>query len=470
MNSANTRYLRVRKISAILLVSLLISQAAYSQTAEPRRQQLLNDLRILLWSRPGDQSVLLKLRIHSGAAFDTAGKAGTMALLGDILFPDSSTHEYFTQEIGGRLEVNTDYDAINITLQGRANDYDRIVDILRGALVTTPLTPENVVKVREARIKVLTERKPSAADLANEGIARRLFGSFPYGQPVGGTAATLARIDRADLMFARERFLTANNATLVIIGGVDERRAMRALRQLLGGWTKSNVTVPATFRQPDPPRPNALIVDSPDAKAVEVRVATRGVAYSDPDCFAATVLANVARDRWKALAPEPIRQSFFALLEPHALPGMFVIGATASNPDANRIWGAAKDLLKTLATSPVSSRELEVAKGEAAAQITRALSSPEAMADSWLDMDTYGLQSIAEQSRAVSAISVTDLQRVAARLFRDAPVASVVVGSLKQLEPRDFGDGDLKVIERGSKPEKPPAGSAAPKTAATKPN
>ena len=63
-----------------------------------------------------------------------------MALLGDILFPDAATHEYFTGEMGGRLDVDTDYDTINITLQGRAREYDRIVDVLRGALVTTPLT------------------------------------------------------------------------------------------------------------------------------------------------------------------------------------------------------------------------------------------------------------------------------------------------------------------------------------------
>ncbi len=254
-----------QRLSTITLICLfigLMSGISDAQSAEPQREQLLNGLRILLISRPGDQNVLLKLRIHSGAAFDTAGKAGTMALLGDILFPDAATHDYFTEEMGGRLEVETDHDAINITLLGHAADYDRIVDILRAAVVTTQLTPENVAKVREARIKILGAVQPTPANLADRMIAERLFGNFPYAKPSGGTVDSLPRIERADLMLARDKFLSPNNSTLVIIGGVDQRRAMRALRQLLGGWRKSDQLVPASFRQPAQSDPRTLIVNS----------------------------------------------------------------------------------------------------------------------------------------------------------------------------------------------------------------
>src|SRR4051812_44791398 len=70
--------------TAFLLALVTLSVAASAQTApEPRREQLLNGLRILLWNRPGDAKVYIKLRLHSGAAFDLAGKSGLMALLSD---------------------------------------------------------------------------------------------------------------------------------------------------------------------------------------------------------------------------------------------------------------------------------------------------------------------------------------------------------------------------------------------------
>src|SRR5687768_4621527 len=135
----------------ILCLTVLVgafSTPVYCQPpAEPEREQLLNGLRVLIWHRPADQDVLLKLRIHSGAAFDVAGKGGQMAILGDILFPDATTREYFTDEMGGRLDVDTDYDSITVTLQGRAREFERIVEILRTAVVTTQITPEIVTRI-----------------------------------------------------------------------------------------------------------------------------------------------------------------------------------------------------------------------------------------------------------------------------------------------------------------------------------
>ena len=181
---ALTNFLRKAAIIACLL---LMPAAALAQVPmEPEHARLLNGLRVLIWSRPGDQDVLLKLRVHSGAAFDLAGKGGSMALLGDILFPDATAREYFT-EMQGRLNVTTDYDSLTITMQGRAHEFEKIVEILRTALVTTQLTPENLAKVRDGRIKVLKETGISPTMLADRAIAARMFGDFPYGRPDGGS-------------------------------------------------------------------------------------------------------------------------------------------------------------------------------------------------------------------------------------------------------------------------------------------
>src|SRR5207249_746911 len=88
-----------------------------------------------------------------------------------------------------------------------------------------------------------SEKRSSISDVANRAVATRLFGSFPYGNSAEGTVETVARIDRADLMLARERFLNADNATLAVIGGVEKARLMRAARQLLGSRRKRSRTV-----------------------------------------------------------------------------------------------------------------------------------------------------------------------------------------------------------------------------------
>src|SRR5687768_1072273 len=445
-------------VAFLLLVAFLLTAApARGQLSQqPERDQMLNGLRMLLWHRPGDVDVFLSLRIHSGAAFDVEGKAGEMAVLGDILFPDPTTREYFTNEMAGRLDVDTDHDSITITMKGRADQFERIIEILRTALVTTQLTPENVTRIRDGRIKVAKETGVLPAAVADRAIASRLFADFPYGRPYGGTAESLERIDRPDLMLARERFLNPNNAMLAIIGGVPPSRAMRTLRQLLGIWRKSEQVVPATFRQPLKPDSRPLIVNGPGDQSVEVRFAVRGLARRDPDFLAASLVAHVARRRWETSVPELARTPLFVRHDAFSLPGIFVMGTTVDHLLAAKTLAAAQEIVKQLARSPVPTLDLDQAKVDLLTTLNKEVGDPDRLADSWLDMDTYGVDSAAEQIRRVNSITSADLHRIAGRLFSEGAYASVVVGNSElvktQLEPLGKVEVMVAIAPKTDKP------------------
>jgi zinc protease len=426
-----------KRMALLVWIAAASQSLVYGQlSTPPERFQLLNGLRVLLLSRPGDQDVLLKLRIHSGAAFDLAGKGGSMGLLGDLLFPEATTREYFTEEMQGRLNVITDYDSITITMQGRAHEFEKIAGILRTALVMTQLTPENVTRARDGRIKIIKDTSISPTTLADRAIAARLFGDFPYGRPYTGTTESLERIERSDLMLARERFLNPNNATLVIIGGVERARANRALRQLLGVWRKSERIIPATFQQPAVPDARILVMNAPADQSAEVRLAVRGFARSDPDSQAASLLALVARKRWETLLPDLARNPVFVRHNAFALPGMFVMGATVDSLLAAKTLSTAQEVVKSLNSQPVTEAELEAARSQAIATLGKQLSTNDGTADAWLDVDTYSVKPGEEQLLALAKISSTDLKRAANRLFWDVPLASTVIGNSEVLKPQ----------------------------------
>jgi predicted Zn-dependent peptidase len=464
-----TRTSKINAIkSGVLVICLLLANAFSTATgapqvvAEPNREQLLNGLNVLLWQRPGDPTVLLKLRIHSGAAFDLAGKAGMMALLADSLFPDQTTRDYFTEELGGRLEVTTDHDAINITMTGRASEFERIVDLLRIGVVNPPFVPETVSRLRAARVKVVSETGISPTSMADRALAARLYGDFPYGRPSAGAAETLSRLDRADLIYARDRFLSPNNATLVVIGGVEERRATRALRQLLGMWRKSDTVAPSTFRQPDAPDTRTLILDLPGAETADIRLAARSVARSDRDAAAATILALLARDRWQASFPELNRSAAFVRNDAHVLPGMFVMGASVRAASAASALAAARDVLRGLVTAPPTAADFERVKSEALAVFNKQLEQPETLAQLWLDVETYKLAPVTEQRRALGQVTAADVQRLAARLFRDAPTVAVAVGSAAQLSADFQRDGKVEIVGAATAPQTTPTPAKSP--------
>lgn len=459
------RGLPPKVLTALVLLCAGWFAAAGQGAPEPRREQLLNGLRILLWSRPADQNVLIKLRVHSGAAFDLAGKEGLMATLADAMF-DRQTREYVTEELGGRIEVAAGYDTLDITLGGRASDFERLLELARNAVTNTQLTPEAVERVRSARLKSLREAQTSPAELADRAASARLFGTYPYGRLSGGSPDSVARVERADLLLHRERFLNPDNTTLVIVGGFEPRRVMRTLRESFGGWRKSDRAVPATFRLPDPPDERTLVVGREGAEGVELRLALRGLARTDHDSPAAQVLAALVRERWLASLPELRERAAFARHEAFREAGIFRLGATLRSPsEAARALEAARKVLADLSTSAPGAAELENAK-RAAAAFLQGAQNEEAFANGWLDEHTYKSSSAtsSELARAAGSVTPAEAQRVAARLFLHTPVATVAVGDAAQLRAELARVNVVEIFgEAAAKPEPKP--TPTPQTA-----
>jgi zinc protease len=286
----------------------------------------------------------------------------------------------------------------------------------------------------------------SPALQADRAIAARLFGDYPYGRPAIGTPETLARVDRADLMQARERFLNPNNATLVVSGGVDEKRAIRALKQLLGGWRKSDTIVPATFRKPEAPDARTLIIDLPGTDAAEVRLAVRGLARSDKDIASATLLSLMARDLWLTTQPLLGKSAFFVRHEAHMLPGLFVMGASVPAAEASNMLTGARKVLQSLSKDAVTPVLLEHARNEAIAELTKQTERPESLADLWLDTDTFQLASIEDRLQQLRSVTLEDVRRTASKLFNESSMAAVALGSAEQLKPVLERAGKIEVL------------------------
>jgi predicted Zn-dependent peptidase len=113
---------------------------------------------------------------------------------------------------------------------------------------------------------------------------------------------------------------------------------------------------------------------------------------------------------------------------------MFVLGTSVDSLLAAKALNTAREVLRSLSTTPVSGVELEQAKSETIAQYNKELEKPDGIARAWLDIDTFGLPGIAEQVQSFNAVSASDLQRLAATLFGEKQIASVVMGDSRQLK------------------------------------
>jgi zinc protease len=401
-----------KKITVLSLFLFQIAAFSFAQTTNlpaPREEKLLNGLKLLVWSNPKAEKTSVKLRIHSGAAFDPLAKEGVMALLGDILFPNESVKEYFAEDLGGSLEITSNYDYIQIDASG---DHDKILEILEAIAqaVTKPqIDKDTTAKVKAARLERVKEFEKNPAYLADRAVANRLFGNYPYGRAQSGTSESVSKIDFADILLAKQKFLTADNATLAISGNVRYDLIFRAARRYFGGWEKADKKVPATFTQPDAPDAKPLEITNPSIENSEVWIAKKGVARKDKDFYASRILFKIMTNRTENPPADSIKS------ESYLLNGIFIMSI---KPDSTKVLTEQGDKIQKF---EFSAAEFEKAKAEVIAEMNQ-----KNLSDFWLDVETYKLTSVKDEIQTAGNVTLEAVQKISDKLIKE-PKAMIIV-------------------------------------------
>lgn len=390
----------------IFLASGFASAQRPAVAKAPRQEKLLNGLRLVMIDDGAADKVSLRVRIHAGSAFDPQGREGLMKLLAESVFPTPETMEFFTEDLGGTLDVVSNYDYIQVNATAKPSEFLRLLETVSTALKNPSIDKETVARLKQERLATLKEWEKDSGYIADNAVAARLFGTFPYGRPELGTAASIQKIDFADLRFAKDRFFGADNATVVISGNFDADLGYRAARRYLGAWLKSDTKIPATFRQPDEPDTKLAEVGSGTGEPV-YRFAFRGVSKADKDWTAAEILSRIFAGRLASFQNAAVEN------RARLLPGVFVVSVASATPvESTAIAG--------LLGRSITDTEFAKAKDDVSAAVSKL--NPD---DRWLDADTYRIES-KDTAKALQTVTLADVQRVSGRLLKN-PMASVAV-------------------------------------------
>ena len=414
-----------QKITHSVLILFLFVGFSFAQRADlqsaPKEEKLLNGFKLLMWNQPNAEKATVKLRIHSGSAFDPKDKEGVMALLADILFPNEQIKEFFVEDLGGRLEVESNYDYIQITATGNNDQILTILETIAPAVTNPPIDKENTAKVKNARLVLIKEQQKDVVYVADQAARSRLLGNFPYGRAQTGTETSIAKIDFADLLFAQERFLTADNATLTVAGNFKSDLIYRAVRRYFGGWRKSERRVPATFAAAEAPDEKPFTVRSASAENSQVRFAMRGLARNDSDFYASQILTKVLQNRLQSQTPADYGKNVFVRQEARILPGIIIFGYTSQPKPIIAASDKNENIVNLILRTSVTAEEFNRAKSEFLNEFNQTDT-----AEIWLDYETYKLTSVKDEIAKAGSVTIADVNRVAERL-RKEPVIAVSV-------------------------------------------
>jgi len=395
---------------------------------------------------PSIPFVALEFWFIGGSALDPADKQGATYMMTGLLEEGAADMDAraFAERVEGlaaSFGFSSYRDSVVVSAQMLSQNRDEAADLLRVALVEPNFGDSAVERVRGQVLSIIESDARDPSEIATTTFNTLAYGAHPYGRPQEGTAESVAALTREDLIAAHDRALTRDRVVVGAAGDITPEELGELIDGILGD-------LPA--EAPERPEPveialegGVTVVDFPSPQSVTY-FGHAGIERDDPDFFAAFVLNQIlGGSGFRSRLMEEVRVArgltygigtylSLADLSP-ALLGQF--------SSSNEVVAEAVEVVRAewadLAENGITQDELDAAvrymtgeyplrfDGNATiAGILAAMQSDEMPADYIENRNAY-----------VEAVTLEDVNRVAADLLRPDALHFVVVGQPEGLSP-----------------------------------
>ncbi len=444
-----------RPLTAFLLFALAFFgplAARADDSGPPVKTTLANGLRIIVKPEIDSPLVAIDVFVRAGAPQETAATAGIGSFVAQTLFASTtnSPPETMLRDInalGGSVAASWHPDWTQISALTVRDKYPDAIFLLADTLKNADFDPGVVADTRTQLLNAIDSRDSDLFQIAYGNLQKALYGGTSYARPEGGTARNISRLTRADLLSYYARYYVPKNLVFVVVGNITSDEAVNEIRNDLDDFPRPGRAA-TPFADPLPPLTRTLPplrVFQPDLAQECVVAGVRAAPVSDPDSPALTV-ANALLGGMKSgrlftqlREKQGLAYDLGSLYNPRLAAGdiaAYVYAApTKTDPTTKKdvpTVGLVKEaILKQFAsfqTTPPTPAELaraqhfligsykikhERIEDRAALLGAAELSSP----------DGYRLDT--DYAQYINAVTIADVQRVAAKYFAH-PVVSTV--------------------------------------------
>jgi len=416
-----------------------------------RETILTNGLTVLVVEEPRLPLVSYRLALRAGTAYDPVNLPGLTDMVAGLLpeGTESKTSRQLADEVarmGASLTAGANSDYTIVAASALTKFRDNILDLM-AEVILNPSFPENEVELAKQNTKEsLRQQRAQPSFLAVEMVSRIMFGSHPYAV-VAPTPESLDRLKRDDFVqFHRTNFVP-NNGVFIIVGDVRFDELLPRLEALFSGW-KKGAELQTDF--PTPPvrtKRSAYVIDRRGSAQSNIVIANSGITRTSPDYFPMllmhTVLGATASSRLFMNLREEKGYTYgaYSNLDARRTAGTFRATAEVRTPVTGDSLKEFFYELNRIRTEPVSEKEISDAKSYLTGVFPIRLETQEGLIDQlvqikMLDLPSDYLQTYRDQ---IQAVTVDEIQRVAAKYVKPDEAAIIVVGDgalvADQIEP-----------------------------------
>jgi len=387
----------------------------------------------------------LEIRFAGGSALDPEGKRGVVNLMtglieegsGDL---DARAFIEARDDLAASFSFGVFDDAMTVSARFLTENRDEAIALLRDALVE-PRFDE--VDIERVRAQVLSGIRSDATDpntLASREFDRLAYGTHPYATSKNGTTESVEAITREDIVAAHRAVLNRDRVYVGASGDISAEELGRIMDILFSDLPPASTPLPEDIDVALTGGVTLVPFDTPQSVAV---FGHEGIERDDPDFFPAFIANEIfgGSGRQSRLSDE-VREkrgltygvgTFLANYDNADM----VIGQFSS---ANDRISDAIDVIKAewrrIAEEGVTEEELNEIKTYLTGAYPLRFDGNGRIARIMVGMQMSGLpvDYIATRNDQVNAVTIEDVQRVAARIYDADALRFVIVGQPEGVE------------------------------------
>ena len=436
--------LLVTSLLAAVFVALF-AQQTMAADIKPSRTLMPNGLTVLTLDQPFLPMVTINILVKAGSAKDPEALGGLSSMVAQMLDEGTKTRRSteIAQQIefiGGEMNFSAGEDFSTGALRVLKKDIDLGFTLLADVLMNPVFPEREVERVRSEVLGELQGEGDQPAILADKAFDGIVFGRHPYGRPANGTPKSVAQIARKHLVEFHRNHYHPNTTIIAVVGDIREAEALDLIMKYLGAWAKRN---PPPDKIPSPPVLSQPVVKVIDKNLTQANIVLGhiGIERSNPDFYAVSVmnyilggggfssrLVNRIRDEL-GLAYD-VDSGFQA----NVMPGSFTVRLQTRNVTAKQAIVSVIQEIKRIRTERVTEQELTDAKAYLIGSFPLRLDTTVKLSAllTLIELHGLGLSYFEDYPKAIAAVTIDDVVRVAQKYLH--PEAAAVVAVARQAE------------------------------------